>query len=164
VSKIANLAIFASNRNRMKNIVVIISLLVIGCSTASEQFYGEGQKIDDTQAVDLALFVSEMESDSSYGIVTASVQDVCQAKGCWMKVAGEGGEKIRVSFKDYGFFVPKDCQGKEVVLEGFAYTDTVSVAELQHYAQDAGKTEEEIAAITEPEITVSFEAAGVILR
>jgi len=66
-----------------------------------------------------------------------------------------------VRFKDYGFFVPKDISGKDVIVEGKAYSTEVSVEELRHYAEDAGKSKEEIMAITEPEQTYAFLATGV---
>jgi hypothetical protein len=89
---------------------------------------------------------------------------VCQAKGCWMKLDLGNNETMRVTFKDYGFFVPKDAKGREVVIEGVALKSLTPVDELQHYAKDAGKTAEEIAAITEPVQELSFEAVGVLMR
>jgi hypothetical protein len=38
------------------------------------------------------------------------------------------------------------------------------VEALRHYAEDGGKTADEIAAITEPEIELVFEASGVRLK
>ena len=61
-----------------------------------------------------------------------------------------------VKFKDYGFFMPKDISGKEVILNGKAYVNEVPVDEQRHYAEDAGKSEEEIAAITEPKKDLFF--------
>ena len=92
----------------------------------------------------------------------AKVNEVCQAKGCWMKM-DLGEEEAMVKFKDYGFFMPLDLAGEEVVVEGKAFVDEMSVDEQQHYAEDAGKSEEEIAAITEPKRTLSFLSSGVLV-
>jgi hypothetical protein len=54
--------------------------------------------------------------------------------------------------------------GREAIIEGVAKIDTQSVDWLRHKAEDAGKSDEEIAAITEPELKVSFLASGVILE
>jgi len=43
------------------------------------------------------------------------VNEVCKEKGCWMKLDLPGEEDVMVKFKDYGFFVPKDIDQKEVV-------------------------------------------------
>ncbi|WP_452222951.1 DUF4920 domain-containing protein [Lacinutrix chionoecetis] len=101
--------------------------------------------------------------DSINTKMIAKVNEVCQAKGCWMKLDLENGEEVMVKFKDYGFFMPKDIAGKEVILNGKAYVNEVPVDEQRHYAEDAGKSAEEIAKITEPKKTFSFEADGVLL-
>lgn len=93
--------------------------------------------------------------------VKAAVTDVCQKKGCWMKLDKADGQKVHVNFKDYALFMPFDLAGKEVVVHGKMKTDTVSVAQLKHLAEDAGKSEDEIAQITEPEVRVGLEADGV---
>jgi hypothetical protein len=95
---------------------------------------------------------------------TGTVKEVCQAKGCWIKVDAGNGQEMLVKFKDYAFFVPKDIAGKQVILKGRAFYKTIPVAQLQHYAEDAGKSKEEIARITQPESSLQFEADGVILK
>ena len=71
------------------------------------------------------------------------------------------GQEMRVRFRDYAFFVPKDLSGHEVVVSGWAYRRNVPKSELQHYAQDAGKTAQEVAAITQDEQQFTFLADGV---
>lgn len=109
--------------------------------------------------------LAQADQDSVQVKVVASVEEVCQMKGCWMNVKGEttAENPIMVRFKDYGFFVPKDIAGREVVIEGIAFRTTVSVEDQRHYAEDAGKSPEEIAAITEPSEGFAFEASGVLL-
>lgn len=74
------------------------------------------------------------------------------------------GTTMRVKFKDYGFFVPKDIAGKTAIMEGMARMETTSVDEQRHYAEDAGKTKAEIEAITQPTRELVFEASGVIIK
>jgi hypothetical protein len=97
--------------------------------------------------------------------VTGTVSEVCQTKGCWMTLVSDqpGYPEMRVTFKDYAFFMPKDLSGRRVVVDGFAQVTTTSVEVLRHFAEDAKKSPEEIAAITEPKREVSFEAAGVLI-
>lgn len=97
--------------------------------------------------------------------VRGTVDNVCQVKGCWMNIVStqDGKEKMMVKFKDYGFFMPKDIAGREVILDGYAFYEVTSVDELRHYAEDAGKTKEEIALITEPSKKLMFMASGVLL-
>ena len=99
--------------------------------------------------------------DSAQVKLTGTASAVCQARGCWMTLPTADGQQMRVRFRDYAFFVPKDLSGHEVVVSGWAYRRTVPKGELQHYAQDAGKTAREIAAITQDEQQLTFLADGV---
>lgn len=88
---------------------------------------------------------------------------VCQKKGCWMTVdLGEEKESF-MRFKDYAFFVPMNAEDRDIIAEGKAYHEIISVDELKHYAKDAGQTQEEIDKITEPRRTLRFEATGVLI-
>lgn len=102
--------------------------------------------------------------DTIIAKMSGKVDEVCQNKGCWMKLNLENGEQVMVKFKDYGFFMPKDIAGKKVIINGKAYINEVTVEEQRHYAEDAGKPADEIAAISEPKETYSFEANGVLLK
>lgn len=93
---------------------------------------------------------------------TSKVNAVCQKKGCWMKV-DIAGEESMVRFKDYGFFMPLDIAGQEAIIEGVAFIEEVSVEDLKHYAEDDGKSPEEIAAITEPKKSLAIVSSGVLL-
>lgn len=92
------------------------------------------------------------------------VNSVCKSKGCWMELGLPEEENVMVKFKDYGFFVPKDIEEKEVLIHGKAFIAEISVEEQRHYAEDNGKSEAEIAEITEPKRTLSFLANGVLIK
>lgn len=127
-----------------------------------------GEKISDadalTSVVMLERYANMNVGDSVTTKMTAKVNEVCQMKGCWMTLELADGEEVMVKFKDYGFFMPMDIAGKEVIINGKAFVNEVPVDELRHYAEDAGKSAEEIAQITEPKKTYSFEADGVLLK
>ncbi len=95
---------------------------------------------------------------------TGTVTDVCQSKGCWMKLQLEDGQETMVRFKDYGFFMPKDIKGREVIVNGLAFVEEMSVEDQKHFAKDGGKSEAEIAKITTAKKSFGFEADGVLLK
>lgn len=97
--------------------------------------------------------------------LTGQVSGVCQNKGCWMTIGtGEpGSASVRVQFKDYGFFVPRDCMGKTAVVEGHFKMTTLSVAEAQHYADDAARAGAAPKKISAPQATLALLATGVEL-
>ena len=131
-------------------------------------FVSFGDKISNEEVVtskEMLLKFEDMTFGDTINVKFASeIKEVCAAKGCWMKLPLSEEKEAMVRFKDYGFFMPLDSQGKEVVLEGKAFVQTTSVAELRHYAKDAGKSKEEIAAITNSKKEFSFEANGVLLK
>lgn len=123
-----------------------------------------GASFDVENEIQLASLISEMNSnDSVMAVVEAKVTEVCQAKGCWMKVDLPNGESMRVTFKDYGFFMPKDLAGKSVKMNGVAKIEETDVETLKHFAEDGGESEEEIAKINEPRMDYKFVASGVKL-
>ena len=109
------------------------------------------------------LYKSLNVGDTLTTKVSAKINEVCQMKGCWMKLDLGNEEEVMVRFKDYGFFVPLNAEG-DVIVNGKAYISETSVDELRHYAEDAGKTADEVAAITQAERTYAFEADGVLLK
>jgi hypothetical protein len=149
---VITLAFFAACTNTPKTLENVKGIAV----------YGDSVKND--QVIELANLPKEMADSSKKDIkIKGTVKEVCQSKGCWMLMDLGDGKDIRVTFKDYKIFMPKDLAGKQVVLDGFAYTDTTSVESLRHYAEDAGKSEAEIAAITSPKIQLAYEAKGVVV-
>jgi len=124
-----------------------------------------GEEITPDGAIDGTELIAMLDSQDSVEVkLTGTIAEVCQKKGCWMNVDLGNGEEMLVRFKDYGFFVPMDADGKTVTMNGWAKVEEQSVEWLQHQAEDAGKSEEEIAQITEPEVSLSFMASGVAIQ
>ena len=115
-------------------------------------------------ALEVNLLEEKLVTAEKYvGKVKGTVNKVCEKKGCWMTLAQTDGEGIMIRFKDYKFFMPVDIVGKDVVLEGTAQRTTTSVENLRHYAEDAGKSKEEIEKITTPKTEIEFIATGVLV-
>ena len=72
-------------------------------------------------------------------LVETRIAKVCQSKGCFF-VATEGASTARVTFKDYGFFIPTDSGGKNVVILGNFSRKSLSKEQAEHYAADLGET------------------------
>src|SRR5690625_2820323 len=102
--------------------------------------------------------------DSIEVTFNTNVNSVCKSKGCWMKLDLGAEEEAMVKFKDYAFFVPKDIEGRDVLVHGKAYITEMSVEDQRHYAEDGGASKEEIGKITQPKRTLSFLAEGVLME
>lgn len=152
----------------MKKTLILLSMATLFACGSTEQtkvetFYGE--KITSENIQDYSELKLEVAKN---GITTTKVEgeiiETCAKKGCWMKLKADE-DTVMVRFKDYGFFMPKEgADGKTAIISGDAFFDTLSVELLQHYAEDAGKSDEEILAITEPEYVVAFTANGVLIQ
>ncbi len=149
----------------------LLVCLFVNCHTNTTTADGEknfGETITAADAMTYEKLLSKLEIQDSLSNIKVSgkVDAVCQKKGCWMTIVSdeEGKEEMFVKFKDYGFFMPLDLAGSEVVMRGNAYREVTSVDELRHYAEDEGKSPEEIEKITEPEVELKFMADGVVIK
>ncbi len=132
-------------------------------TTATAQYFGD--KITEDGAVALTELSTLMGDKKELNVkLTGEIEAVCQKKGCWMEIKNPNGEALRVTFKDYGFFMPKDASGRTAIMEGVAKIEETSIADLKEYAKDAGEGKDAIEAIKEPKKELVFEASGVILK
>jgi hypothetical protein len=123
-----------------------------------------GEVITDDAAIPVAILPELLEGKESVNVkLTGDVAAVCQMSGCWMDLHLPNDEIIHVTFKDDGFLLPKDAAGKTAVIEGVATYDEIPVEMLKRIAEDEGKTQDEIDAITESKLEYTFIAKGVIL-
>jgi len=160
----------------------MISLAAIACKNQEKKEASQTDEVKTEEVVNYASFGEKITTDDQvssdkvaelYAALkqgdtlnlkfTSTINDVCSKKGCWMKLPVEG-EEVMVRFKDYGFFMPLDSKGNEVVVEGKAFLKETSVEELKHLAEDAGKSEDEITKIKEPKRELAFEAHGVLMK
>jgi hypothetical protein len=141
----------------------LVSTEAIEVASVYESF---GNKIDDKGVLSPSQIKEAYRNlkpgDSIAVKFRSEVNSVCQKKGCWMRM-DMGAEETMVKFKNYGFFMPMDISGQEVIVDGMAFIEEVSVEDQQHFAQDAGKSEDQIAAITVPKRTLSFISSGVLI-
>jgi hypothetical protein len=159
--------------NYMRRLIIIGSMLAIACASlgisarvreaprnaAKGVTYGAGVTAGERLGLDAAM------KSKSFGKtirVIGSVEEVCKVKGCWMMLS-DGKSRVRVTFKDYGFFMPKNLVGYKVALEGVLTEETLTEKDARHYAEDAGKSAKEIAAIVGDQKEYSFEATGVVV-
>ena len=163
-----NIRVYLQKLKTMKKSLLILTILALFYGTnqaqTGEKATSYGEKITPDKAIEASKLSSMVnEKDTLHIKVIGTVESVCQKKGCWLKMNVGDGETMMVRFYDYGFFLPKDCEGKKIVLEGSVTKTVTSVDELRHYAEDAGKSKEEIEEIKEVEKSISFEATGVLL-
>lgn len=128
-------------------------------------FYGSMFNIE--QEVPFTQMIRQLHTqDTVYVTVSGYVESVCQAKGCWANFVEDkdrSSASLFVKFKDYSFFLPLNAAGKAITLTGKAFKEVTTIQDLKHYAEDAGKTQEEINSITVPKEELKFIASGAYM-
>ncbi|HZH64771.1 MAG TPA: DUF4920 domain-containing protein [Flavisolibacter sp.] len=149
---------------------VLFSLLIVTAISASAQ---DKEKVQASKGVvygvvsadDKSIAPDEIKgklvNDQFEGQVKAKVTEVCKAEGCWIKVQRADGTTMMVRAKNHAFLMPENIVGKTVLIEGNATVKETTEEMRKHYAEDGGKSKEEIAKIKGSEKDVQFAAKGV---
>ena len=144
---------------RAKLLVLLLTLLTSYSCVKSIGYVNYGDDIN----IDLRYF-EKIDDNFEIKNVSGEIINVCPKKGCWMNVKVDT-DTVFVKFKDYGFFVPKTgIEGKQILMSGMIFRDTITVERLRHYAEDAKKSKEEIELITVPEYKINMVANAVAIR
>ena len=122
-----------------------------------------GAKVEATNTIKADALADALAKDEKSPVkVEGKVVEVCKAEGCWLRMETATGTML-IKMKDHAYLVPLSLTGKTIVAEGTASVKTTSVDMLRHYAEDAGKSKDEIAAITEPKKEVVMQATGILV-
>ena len=100
--------------------------------TESTGHFGAEFAITDSQKLS-AVLASKLPTEPVK--VSGTVENVCQAKGCWM-VISDGEFKARVLVKDHAFAIPMDGKGKAAIVEGTLESKQLSEANVAHLKKD----------------------------
>ncbi len=95
-----------------------------------------GEKLKGAEVVQMEkLLTAPTDFEGKTVTVEAKIRQACTKKGCWMELAGTEakGPGVRVTFKDYGFFVPLDSAGSTAKVEGVVKVAELSEAKVKHF-------------------------------
>lgn len=149
--------------SRMKKLTFAL-LFVTATAFAGDEVITRGTAVPaDAKAVPLADVLAKPEAYTKDAVVVEGVVAAsCTRKGCWMQLApAEDAGGVRVTFKDYKFFIPLQSKGMKARAEGVAVVKTLSKREADHLEEEGAKlTRKEDGTALE----VSFVANGVELR
>ena len=144
---------------------LICTVILVGVTSAAayRQAKHFGEAFTDARVVELGEVMSNVDKYSSKPVkVEGKIEDVCQERGCWLVVT-DGKREMRVTFKGYAFFVPKDSSGKKVTLEGTVLKKTISEDHARHYAEESkGKVDPKT--IKGPQEVITMVATGVSVQ
>lgn len=155
----------------MKKLLLLIPALLLGIFLMAQPPEGDanaGMTFGEKTTADGAIPVGELPgklngSKPADVKVTGKVKEVCKAEGCWLKMETADGGAMMIKMKDHKFLVPLSMNGKTIVVDGTATLKETSVKMLKHYAEDAGKSKEEIDAIKAPKKEITMQAKGILV-
>ena len=155
---IAFLVLFACSKNEKK--VLSPQEFVATAKLDSTNLYGAKPSLLNEQPSALADAIKAESFGKAIRLVSR-VTNSCSSKGCWM-IINDKDQTVRVTFKDYGFFVPLGFKDRDVVIEGILSEEEVPEDVLKHFAEDEGKSAEEIAKIKGSMKEYTFIATSVV--
>lgn len=102
-----------------------------------------GEPLTGGTPVPLADLVADAAEYEGKVVRTEGVaRRVCERKGCWMELAASAEESApgcRVTFQDYGFFVPVDSAGAETRVQGRVEVRSVPEEVVAHMESEGGR-------------------------
>ena len=93
---------FSCKEAQKTQIQPVANVQPVNFTTAGKQFDAAGARLASEM---LDKYNGLQVTDTLTARFKARVTEVCQAKGCWMKVELEDGQEAMIRFKDYGFFL-----------------------------------------------------------
>lgn len=98
-----------------------------------------GAALEPSAPIPLASLLSNPKAYADQTVTTeGKVQRACSRKGCWMEI-GSGDDACRITFKDYGFFVPTDSAGAFAKIQGRLDTREVERAAVDHLEAEGAR-------------------------
>jgi hypothetical protein len=140
------------------------ALLLATTAFATETINRGAAVPKDAKAISLTTVLENPDAYTKEPVVVEGViATSCTRQGCWMQLAptaAEGAPSVRVTFKDYGFFIPLQAKGMKARAEGVAVVKTLSKADADHLEEEGAKLKRKEDGTA---LEVSFIANGVEL-
>ena len=129
----------------MKHLIMLAALTGVCFTIATGAFAASsshGEALPKGELTALAKVLSNPDAYANQSLlVEGTVKSVCTKKGCWMEIAASKDAKAascRVTFKDYGFFVPLDSKGATAKLAGKITVKTLPKSHVDHLQGEGG--------------------------
>jgi hypothetical protein len=93
-----------------------------------------GEPLSTQPTTDLAVVLANPKAFPEPVTVEGKVRRACTRKGCWMELASatDDNQRCRVTFKDYGFFVPTDSAGASAKVQGQIVSKLITAGNVEH--------------------------------
>ena len=122
----------------------IVFAVLVAAATLSGAEVKLGKPLTAKSPIPLATLVAHADDYVGKTVqVQGKITAVCQMMGCWMELADDAGQKVRIKVDDGVIVFPKDAAGKVAVAEGkFTKTELTreqAVAQAKENAEESGR-------------------------
>lgn len=154
------------NSQRISIITLTLTLLFT-IAFAAPKKYGKKVTLKETTKISDILANPEQYAGKKV-LVEGTIVDVCQKRGCWIKVASDKEfESIRFKVDDGVIVFPMDAKGKTARAEGVVSVNTFSKEELikqgEMHAKEEGTTFDP-STVTGPKTVVQIKGEGAVVK
>ncbi len=145
----------------------ILSVLLLTISFAASKNYGK--KLTVNEKTKISEIIAEPEKFAGKKVlVEGTVVDVCQERGCWIKLASDKEfESVRFKVNDGVIVFPMEAKGKTALAEGIVSVRTVSKEDLikqgEYEAKEEGRTFD-ASTVTGPKTIVMLKGEGAVVK
>ena len=147
---------------------LVVTVIISSCGTSSGDFTAYGEDLTLSETTSVSAILADPETYIGHQVlVEGTVVDVCEKRGCWLAIAGDGdGEQIRVKVEDGVIVFPMDARGLrarvEGVVEKLEFTMEEALERARHQAEEYG-TEFDASKVTGPETIYQLRGLGAVI-
>ena len=145
--------------------ILVVTIFISGFSIAQEKLGTEITLLEKTKISDIVS--NPVEYVDKKVLIEGEVLAVCQHMGCWMEVANEEGQKIKVKVKDGEIVFPKEAVGKTALVEGEVYKIEMDEEEakdyFEHMAEESNQ-EFDSSTVEGPTTIYHIKGLGVVIN
>ncbi len=139
-----------------------------GCGDTSKwTAFGQKMKLTSGQPVCMSeVLADKAKFAGKFMRVCGKVDSVCAKRGCWIRLTGPSASEtlfVKFTCPIDGHLVPMEAKGRRAIVEGTLELKEISQDEARHYAEDAGKSKEDIAKIVGPQKIIKLNAPAAII-
>ncbi len=115
-------------------LTVLVTAIVTTTVSHAQDVIKRGAEIGSSSIVNLEQAMQNLDRYTEQTVILeGTINKVCAVKGCWMELVLDNASRgIRVTFKDYAFFVPTDSTGYDARLEGLFEQNIFSKPAADH--------------------------------
>jgi len=143
------------------------ALATAAVALAGTDVYGEGVNLETTTPI--ADIVADPDAWNGKTVkVEGKVDGVCARKGCWIELANESGDCVRIKVQDDVIVFPQEAVGRFAVAQGTVEVEDMPrgqyVAWMKHVADEKGVDFDEASIGEGPHRFVQVMGTGAEIR